>query len=112
MRLMEKYAILTLDLGFMEMGGKRMKMNLKTLSLLLWVTQFGFSVLFPVCSLLLLAVYLCHRFGFGVWLVAVLGILGLLISFSTARSCLRSLRRDAEDASDGKEPPVSFNEHI
>ncbi len=92
-------------------GGIGVKLNLKTLSLLLWVTQFGFSVLFPVCALLLLAVYLRGRFALGLWIVAVLGILGLLISLSTARACLRSLRRDTEEAGDQKEPPVSFNEH-
>lgn len=88
-----------------------MKWNFKTLSLLLWVTQFGLSVLFPVCSLLLLSVYLRERFSLGLWIVAVCGILGLLISLSTARSCLRSLQRDAKEAGDQDEPPLSFNEH-
>ena len=89
-----------------------MKMNMKTLSLLLWVTQFGFSVLFPLCALLLLAIYLCNSHGVGSWIIAVLGILGLLISYSTARACLRSLRRDAEDAAGEKESRINFNEHI
>ena len=41
----------------------------------------------------------------------VLGILGLLTSISTTRSCLRSLRKAAEEASSRKEPPIAFNDH-
>lgn len=89
-----------------------MKFNLKSLSLLLWVTQFGLSVLFPVCFFLVIAVWLQQRFDLGMWIVIVLGILGLLISISTARSCMRSLRRETEEASgEKKEPPIAFNDH-
>lgn len=88
-----------------------MKTNIKTLSLLLWVTQFGLSVLFPLCFFLLSAVWLQHRFGFGMWIVGLAGFLGLLTSISTTRSCIRSLRKEAEEASEHKEPPVSFNQH-
>lgn len=82
------------------------------LSLLLWVVQFGFSILFPLCFFLLLASWLQQRFGLGMWIIAVLGILGLLTSISTTRSCIRSLRKAAaEAAGDKKEPPVAFNDH-
>lgn len=88
-----------------------MSNKMKFLSLLLWVTQFGLSVLFPLCFFLLLAVWLQSRFGLGLWIVIVLGILGLLTSISTARSCIRSLRKDAEAAGEQKEPPIAFNDH-
>lgn len=84
---------------------------MKYLSLIMWVTQFGLSVLFPVCFFLILAVWLQNRYGFGMWIVAVLGILGLLISISTARSCIRSLRKEIDRLSSDKEPPISFNDH-
>lgn len=84
---------------------------MKILSLLIWVGQFGFSIIFPVLFFLLLAVWLQNRFGLGMWIVAVLGILGLLTSVSTARSCLRSLRKAAQEASSQDPPPTAFNDH-
>lgn len=74
------------------MGGVEMKY----LSLLMWVGQFGFSCLFPVCVFLMLGAYLQNRFETGTWVVVVLGIIGLLTSISTARSCLRAMRREIE----------------
>lgn len=84
---------------------------MKFLNLLMWVGQFGFSVIFPTVFFLLLAVWLQNRFDLGLWIVVVLGILGVLISISTTRSCLRSLTKAAQEASDRKDPPVSFNNH-
>lgn len=84
---------------------------MKFLSLLLWVTQFGVSVIFPTCFFLILAVWLQNRFNLGVWIVIVLGILGIITSVSTAKSCLHSLRKAAEEASGKKDPPIAFNDH-
>lgn len=69
---------------------------MKYLSLLTWVGQFGFSCLFPTCVFLILGVYLQGRFDLGVWVVIVLGIIGFMTSISTARSCLRSMRKEIE----------------
>lgn len=84
---------------------------MKILSLLLWVTQFGLSVLFPFCFFLILAVWLQSKFTLGIWIVIGLGILGFLTSISTARSCWRAMRREAEQLSGKKAPPVAFNDH-
>ena len=81
------------------------------LSLLLWVGQFGFSVIFPTLFFLLLAVWLQQKFLLGGWVVIVLGTVGVLTSISTARSCLRSLRKAAEETSGQRETPISFNNH-
>ena len=81
------------------------------ISLLMWVGQFGLSAIFPTVFFLLAAVWLQGRFGFGLWIVVVFGILGVLTSISSARSCLRSMRRAAEDAAGKKQHPVSFNDH-
>lgn len=80
------------------------------LSLLLWVTQLGLSLLFPLCFFLILAVRLQQRYELGTWIVLLLGLVGFLTSVSTARSCIRSLRKAAEKASDQKDP-ASFNDH-
>ena len=84
---------------------------MKFIALLVWVGQFGFSVIFPTVFFLLVAVWLRGKFGFGMWIVAVFGVLGILTSISTTRSCLRSLRKAAEEASGKKDNPVSFNYH-
>lgn len=84
---------------------------MKFIALLVWVGQFGFSVIFPTVFFLLVAVWLRGKFGFGMWIVAVFGVLGILTSISTTRSCLRSLRKAAEEAGDKKEHPISFNDH-
>ena len=84
---------------------------MKFIALLVWDGQFGFSAIFPTVFFLLVAVWLQGKFGFGMWIVAVCGVLGILTSISAARSCLRSLRKAAEEASGEKEHPVSFNDH-
>lgn len=82
---------------------------MKTLSLILWVTQFGLSILLPPCFFLWLAAWLQQNYSWGFWTTAVGGILGILISVSTARANWRAMRKDAEAGS--APPPVSFNEH-
>ena len=84
---------------------------MKFIALLVWVGQFGFSVIFPTVFFLLVAVWLRGKFGFGMWIVAVFGVLGILTSISTTRSCLRSLLKAAEEAGGKKEHPISFNDH-
>lgn len=85
---------------------------MKILNLLLWVTQFGFSILFPTCFFLLIGTWLQNKFGLGLWIVAVFGVLGLLTTVSTVKSCLRSLLKAADEASSQEEPPIAFNDHI
>ena len=84
---------------------------MKFLSLLMWVGQFGLSAIFPTVFFLLAAVWLRDRFGMGMWIVAVFGVLGVLTSISSARSCLRSMRKAAEEAAGKKQHPISFNDH-
>lgn len=84
---------------------------MKFLTLIMWVGQFGFSVLFPTCFFLMVAVWLQQKFSLGIWIVAVLGIIGLLTSFSTAKSCLQSILKEMERGSDKKDPPPAFNDH-
>jgi len=84
---------------------------MKFLSLLIWVGQFGFSVMFPTCLFMFLGVWLRDRFALGAWVVLVLGIVGVLTSISTAKSCLRTILKEMDRGSDRKDPPPAFNEH-
>jgi len=84
---------------------------MKILNLLMWVGQFGFSIIFPTLFFLLVAVWLQQKFLLGGWIIVVFGILGVLTSVSTTKSCLRALRKAAEEASGQRETPISFNDH-
>ena len=87
---------------------------MKFLSLLMWVGQLGLSMLFPLCFFLILGVRLQIRYGLGLWITVVLGIIGFLTSVSTTRSCIRSLLKEADRASGHDKnapPPLSFNDH-
>lgn len=84
---------------------------MKFLSLIVWVTQFGFSVLFPTCFFLFVAYWLMTEFGFGMWVMAVLGIIGFLTSISTAKSCVKSLLKEISRGSSPEAPPMAFNDH-
>lgn len=84
---------------------------MKILSLILWVTQFGLSILFPLCVFLYLGFWLQTRFSLGIWVMAVCGIIGFMTSISTAKSCMHSLLKARDEASPNKKPPISFNDH-
>ncbi|MGM9590443.1 MAG: AtpZ/AtpI family protein [Faecousia sp.] len=84
---------------------------MKFLNLLLWVTQLGFSILFPLCFFLYLGYWLQNKFSLGLWVIILLGILGLLTSVSTVKSCLRSLLKAADEASPQRDTPIAFNNH-
>ncbi len=84
---------------------------MKILNLLMWVGQFGLSIIFPLLFFLYLGVWLQNRFGLGAWIVIVFGIIGLLTTVSTVKSCLRSLCKAAEEVSGDKKTPIGFNDH-
>ena len=84
---------------------------MKILNLLMWVGQFGFSIIFPTLFFLILAVWLQNKYNLGVWIIILCGIVGLLTTVSTVKTCLHSLRKAAEEATENKPRPVSFNDH-
>ena len=84
---------------------------MKYLSLLMWVGQFGFSALFPMCVFLIFANWLRQTYHLGLWVTVVLGLLGLLTSFSTAKSCLQSMQKEIARIDPKEKPPVAFNDH-
>ena len=72
---------------------------MKFIALLVWVGQFGFSAIFPTVFFLLVAVWLQGKFGFGMWIVAVCGVLGILTSISAgAPVCVPCARRRRKPA--------------
>ena len=88
-----------------------MGLKMKHVSLLLWVTQFGFSVVFPICFFLVVASWLRSTYDLGTWIMILAFVLGALTTVSTVRSCMRAMRKEAEEQDSDKEPPVAFNNH-
>ena len=84
---------------------------MKVLSMIIWVTQFGFSVLFPLCLFLYFGFWLQNRFDLGLWVMAVCGVIGFMTSISTAKSCLHSLLKARDEAASQERPPICFNDH-
>lgn len=84
---------------------------MKILNLLMWVGQFGFSVIFPTVFFLYIAVLLQNRFDLGIWIVILLGLLGIFTSISTTKACLHSMQKAARELSGETKRPLSFNDH-
>lgn len=84
---------------------------MKDLSLLVWLTQLGFSVAFPLAGSILLAVWLRERFGLGAWVIWVGIVLGFLGAVDGLRIALKALDRLTRKKKDESPPPVCFNDH-
>ena len=84
---------------------------MKILNLIMWVGQFGFSIIFPTLFFLILAVWLQQKYSLGIWILIVFGVFGILTSISTTKSCFQAMQKAAAEASSSDDPPVSFNNH-
>lgn len=84
---------------------------MKDLSLLVWLTQLGFSVAFPLTGFVLLAVWLRTRFGWGQWVIWAGIVIGLILAIDGFRTSLKTLERLSREKPDKAPPPVSFNDH-
>ena len=76
---------------------------------LVWLTQFGLSVVVPPTLCIAGSVWLRHRFTLGGWVVAV----GVLVAVSCLRCSLQALDRQGRPAKkDGERTsPISFDRH-
>lgn len=84
---------------------------MKNLNLLVFMTQLGFSVVFPLAGFSLLALWLRDRYGLGVWVVYAGIGLGFLLAVDGFRNTLKVMERMARDKREDDPPPVSFNDH-
>lgn len=84
---------------------------MKWWTLMMWVTQFGLSAMFPLCASLLIGAWLQDRFDLSPWFSVLCGIVGFLTSIATVRTCYRSLRKDADAACEGEEKVPAYNDH-
>ena len=85
---------------------------MKDLTLLVWLTQLGLSVAFPLAGFVLLAVWLRSSFGWGDWIIWVGLILGLTGAVNGFRHSLKAMELQSRGKKKNDPPPVVFNEHI
>lgn len=85
---------------------------MKNLNVLVWLTQLGYSVAFPLAGFTLAAVWLRQKFDLGPWVLFVGIGVGLLCAIDGFRTSLKVMDRLAKDKpGDSEPPPVSFNDH-
>ena len=84
--------------------------TLKNISLLVWLTQLALSVAVPLGGFILLGVWLHNHFNWGIWVIIVGTVLGLICAIDGLRSSLKAMERLAKDETKDT-PPVSFNDH-
>lgn len=84
---------------------------MKNLNMLVWLTQLGFSVAFPLAGFILLAVWLRERFDLGAWVLVAGIVLGLAGAVDGLRTSLKAMEIMSKDKKDEAPPPVSFNDH-
>lgn len=84
---------------------------MKNLNMLVWLTQLGISVAFPLAGFILLAVWLRERFDLGAWVLVAGIVLGLAGAVDGLRTSLKAMEIMSKDKKDKDPPPVSFNDH-
>ena len=84
---------------------------MKNLSLLVWLTQLGFSVAFPLAGFVLLAVWLQNRFDLGSWVIWAGIIVGVICAIDGLRTSLKAMSRLSRNKQEDDPPPVFFNDH-
>ena len=85
---------------------------MKDIHLFIWLTQLGFSIVFPLAGFILLALWLRDSCGWGDWVVAVGIVLGVANAISGFRGALQAMHRTPGSHKDEKkEPPIAFNDH-
>ena len=88
---------------------------MKEWSLLIWIPQFGISVVFPLIGFLMLAVWLHDSCGWGGWVIVAgifCGLVTAVIGFrDTARAMLDASGQKKDPKEKPQDPGVNFNSH-
>lgn len=84
---------------------------MKGWELLIWLPQFGISVVFPLIGFIMLAVWLQDHFGLGVWVLWIGILLGLFTAAVGVRDTITAMTQIRGRKKDKSSPPVSFNDH-
>ena len=81
----------------------------KFLKSIIWLTQFGLSVVSPLVLSILLCVWLRDRFSVGGWIFIPGIVVGLTGSVSGLWRSLKAMQQDG--GGDDNKGGISFNDH-
>lgn len=84
---------------------------MKQWSLLVWIPQFGISVVFPLIAFIMLAVWLQDHCGWGNWVIAAGIFCGLFTAGIGFRDTARAMLEASGHKKKSRDPGVSFNSH-
>lgn len=84
---------------------------MKDVKLLVWLTQLGLSVVFPLAGFILLALWLQQQFSWGAWVFWVGLALGLITAISGFVNSLQLMLHMSESSKKEDPPPTAFNQH-
>ena len=84
---------------------------MKQYQLLIWLTQLGLSVALPLTGFILLGVWLHTAKGWGVWVVIVGLVLGLICAVRGFLDSLHIMEQMGRGKNEQKPPAHSFNKH-
>lgn len=84
---------------------------MKEWRLLIWLPQFGISVVFPLIGFVMLAVWLQNRFGWGQWVLWVGILCGLITAAVGVRDTVKAMALMEKKKKKDSPPPLSFNDH-
>ena len=85
---------------------------LKDITMFVWLTQLGLSVVLPLIGFVFLGLWLHSTFQIGKWILWLMLGLGLLSAIQGFRGSLQAMKRMTQSGSSPQPPPVSFNEHL
>ena len=83
---------------------------MKSMRLLVWLTQLGLSVVLPLLGFILGAFWLHNTYGWGKWVLWVGILIGIICAVDGLRVSLKAMEQMSRNKNEQK-PPVSFNEH-
>lgn len=85
---------------------------MKDLGLLVWLTQLGLSVAFPLAGFVLLGLWLHRSVGWGSWTVWCGIVVGLICAITGFRDCLKAMDKLSRNKKHDKNTSVNFNDHL
>ena len=84
---------------------------MKEFRLLIWLTQLGLSVAFPLAGFILLGVWLHSAKGWGTWAIFAGLLLGLICAVQGFRDSVKAMELMSGSKKKQEPPPVSFHDH-
>ena len=78
---------------------------MKELSLIVWLTQLGFSIALPMGGFIWLAVWLRDKYQLGPWIIIAGAVLGIAGAVDGLRYSLKAMELMTRDKKEKKQPP-------